>query len=342
MLVLGVDNLIFIAILADKLPPKQRDKARVLGLGLALCMRLALLSVVSWLVTLTTPLFSLGSFAFSGRDLILLGGGLFLLFKSTSELHERLEGVPHSAAATAAYASFSVVVAQIVVLDAVFSLDAVVTAVGMVDQLPVMMADIRAQLLDTPHGIFPVCRGSLDAVVGTARAKDLLAAIVRDGKVDVKQLRPPLYVAESTTAIRVIDILRTARGQLVLVNDEHGALGGLVTPIDVLEAIAGEFPDEDETLEVQATGRNQWTVAGTADLRLLEQTLQTHDLVSDDDSYISIAGLLLAKLGHQPRNGDAWLHEDLEFRIADADAQRIKSVAVRRITREQATLEGRA
>ena len=86
-IVLGIDNLVFIAILADKLPPKQRDKARIIGLSLALLMRLGLLSVISWMVTLTTPLFSVGDFSFSGRDLILLFGGVFLLFKATMELH---------------------------------------------------------------------------------------------------------------------------------------------------------------------------------------------------------------------------------------------------------------
>ena len=90
-IVLGIDNLVFIAILADKLPPKQRDKARLIGLSLALVMRLGLLSLISWMVTLTTPLFSVGGFSFAGRDLILLAGGLFLLFKATMELHERLE-----------------------------------------------------------------------------------------------------------------------------------------------------------------------------------------------------------------------------------------------------------
>ena len=95
-IVLGVDNLVFIAILADKLPPEQRDRARVIGLTLALLMRLGLLSIVSWLVTLTTPLFSIGTLDFSGRSLILLVGGLFLLFKATTELHERLEGVSHT------------------------------------------------------------------------------------------------------------------------------------------------------------------------------------------------------------------------------------------------------
>ncbi|NCB60056.1 MAG: TerC family protein, partial [Gammaproteobacteria bacterium] len=94
-IVLGIDNLVFIAILADKLPPKQRDKARLIGLSLALVMRLGLLSVISWMVTLTAPLFSVWGQTFSGRDLIMLVGGLFLLFKATTELHERLENRQH-------------------------------------------------------------------------------------------------------------------------------------------------------------------------------------------------------------------------------------------------------
>ncbi|MDN6018276.1 MAG: TerC family protein, partial [Enterobacterales bacterium] len=125
-IVLGIDNLVFISILADKLPPKQRDKARIIGLSLALLMRLGLLSVISWMVTLTRPLFSVGDFSFSGRDLILLVGGLFLLFKATMELHERLEGQTHEVN-NRGYASFWSVVVQIVILDAVFSLDAVIT-----------------------------------------------------------------------------------------------------------------------------------------------------------------------------------------------------------------------
>jgi CBS domain containing-hemolysin-like protein len=138
-LVLGIDNLVFIAILADKLPPEQRDKARVLGLSLALIMRLGLLASISWMVTLTEPLLDVFGKSFSGRDLIMLFGGVFLLFKATMELHERLEGhvAQHSGSTT--YALFWPIVAQIVVLDAVFSLDAVITAVGMVDELSVMM-----------------------------------------------------------------------------------------------------------------------------------------------------------------------------------------------------------
>ncbi|WP_058914162.1 TerC family protein [Entomohabitans teleogrylli] len=141
-LVLGIDNLVFIAILAEKLPPGQRDRARVTGLLLAMVMRLLLLASISWLVTLTTPLFHIHDFSFSARDLIMLFGGLFLLFKATVELNERLEGKDHEGPVQKRGAKFWAVVAQIVVLDAVFSLDSVITAVGMVDHLAVMMAAV--------------------------------------------------------------------------------------------------------------------------------------------------------------------------------------------------------
>jgi predicted tellurium resistance membrane protein TerC len=139
--VLGIDNLIFIAILSDKLPAGQRDRARVLGLSLALFMRLALLASISWVMSLTAPLFALWRFEPSWRDLILISGGLFLLVKATTEIHERLEAQAGHAPA-AAQAGFWGIVAQIVVLDAVFSLDSVITAVGMVDELYVMMAAV--------------------------------------------------------------------------------------------------------------------------------------------------------------------------------------------------------
>ena len=122
-LVLGIDNLVFIAILAEKLPPKQRDRARVTGLLLAMLMRLLLLASISWLVTLTQPLFSFRSFTFSARDLIMLFGGFFLLFKATMELNERLEGKDSNNPTQRKGAKFWGVVTQIVVLDAIFSLD---------------------------------------------------------------------------------------------------------------------------------------------------------------------------------------------------------------------------
>ncbi|NLC23216.1 MAG: TerC family protein, partial [Oxalobacter sp.] len=138
-IVLGIDNLIFIAILADKLPARERNHARIVGLTLALVMRLLMLTVLSWMVKLTTPWFTIWDIPFSGRDIILILGGFFLLYKSTTELHERVDGKIHLRAKERIVPSFAVVVAQIVVLDAVFSIDSVITAVGMVEHLPVMM-----------------------------------------------------------------------------------------------------------------------------------------------------------------------------------------------------------
>lgn len=141
-LVLGIDNLVFIAILAEKLPKEKRDKARVVGLLLALVMRLILLSSISWLVSLTTHLFALLGHSFSARDVIMLIGGVFLLFKATMELNERLEGKDQEQHTQRKAARFWPVVAQIVVLDAIFSLDSVITAVGMTEHLLVMMAAV--------------------------------------------------------------------------------------------------------------------------------------------------------------------------------------------------------
>jgi CBS domain containing-hemolysin-like protein len=141
-IVLGIDNLIFIAILADRLPPAQRDRGRVIGLALALGMRLGLLASISWAMSLTAPALTAFGAAFSWRDLILIGGGLFLLVKATTEIHDRLEVQPVGPGGAPAYAGFRAVVAQIVALDVVFSLDSVITAVGLVDRLPVMMAAV--------------------------------------------------------------------------------------------------------------------------------------------------------------------------------------------------------
>ncbi|HLB95222.1 MAG TPA: TerC family protein [Nitrospiria bacterium] len=139
--VLGVDNIIFISILADKLPGHQQRKARTIGLGLAMLMRIALLFSLTWLMRLTTPLFSVLGQDISGRDIILIIGGLFLLGKSTLEIHEKLEGDEgySSARVRAAFAS---VIIQIALLDIVFSLDSVITAIGMSNRLGIMVAAI--------------------------------------------------------------------------------------------------------------------------------------------------------------------------------------------------------
>ncbi|HEY0295689.1 MAG TPA: TerC family protein [Bordetella sp.] len=492
-IVLGIDNLIFIAILADKLPPKQRDRARIMGLGLALVTRLVLLTVMSWLVTLTRPLFSLGPLSFSGRDLILLVGGLFLLFKGTVELHERLEGSIHAdGLGKRIYASFWVIVTQIVVLDAIFSIDSVITAVGMVDHLAIMMtavviavgimlvaskpltrfvnahptvvvlclgfllmigfsllaeslgfkvpkgylyaaiafsaaieslnqvarrnllrldgvrpmrertaetvmrmlgqrpldvepdvdvppsaqaaqkafgveernmvsgvltlaersihsimtprtdvswinieddaAAIREQISAAPHSFFPVCRGALDEIIGIGRAKDLVADLITEGHIDHSHLRDPIIVHEAIGILRLMDTLKRSRGQLVLIADEFGAIVGLVTPIDVFEAIAGEFPDEDEMPDILVERANVWRIDGAADLHHVEQVLETDGLVDDSQDYTTLAGYLLARFGHLPKPGDACEYEahymHFRFEVLQIEGRRIASVRV--------------
>ncbi len=145
-LVLGIDNVIFISILVDKLPKERRDLARRIGLFLAMFMRVGLLFLLSWIVGLTEALFSVFRQEISGRDLILIGGGLFLLWKSTKEVHQLLEG-EKGEASTAVPATFSAVILQIAIIDIVFSFDSIITAVGMVDQVEVMIAAVIASVL---------------------------------------------------------------------------------------------------------------------------------------------------------------------------------------------------
>ena len=140
-IVLGIDNIVFISILSGKLHAAERDRARLVGLALAMVMRILLLLALSWIIRLTAPVFSVLGHEISGRDMILIGGGLFLLAKSTYEIHEHLEG-PHGDKSARTAASFSSVIVQILLLDIVFSLDSVITAVGMVNQIPVMIAAV--------------------------------------------------------------------------------------------------------------------------------------------------------------------------------------------------------
>ena len=500
-IVLGIDNLIFIAILAEKLPPEQRDRARLLGLSLAMLMRVGLLTMISWIVTLTEPLFSLGSLAFSGRDLILLMGGLFLLFKATMELHERIEGKTAHPSSPVEYAGFGIVVAQIIALDAVFSLDSVITAVGMVDELSVMMAAvvvsmgvmlfasrtltrfvnahptvvvlclsfllmiglsliaegfgfhipkgylygaigfsvviealnqlagrnvakeearmplrertadailrmlggkpeqpvagaaavpankelqafepaernmvsgvlnlsqrsirsimtnrsdiswididasaevIRGQIMVTPHSFFPVCKGQLDEIIGVVRARDLMADLALSGRIDPAHVRTPIIMPETGDVLKVMETLKRSHGQLVLIADEYGTLQGLVTPIDILEAIAGEFPDEDEQPAVVQQAPDRWRIDGAADLHYVQQELGTDALVSESDDYSSMAGFMLERLGTLPAVGERVTLDDLRFEVAEVEHRRIAAVLVTRVEQPVERRPGRA
>ena len=146
-LVLGIDNIVFISILVDKLPRERREFARRVGLFMAMFMRLGLLLVLAWIIGLTAPLFTVPGWGeeISGRDLILIGGGLFLIWKSTGEIHQSLEG-EEGHASSAVKATLAAVILQIMVVDMVFSLDSIITAVGMVDELAVMMAAVVASV----------------------------------------------------------------------------------------------------------------------------------------------------------------------------------------------------
>ncbi|MCA0200834.1 MAG: TerC family protein [Proteobacteria bacterium] len=154
-IVLGIDNVIFLSIVSSKLPVHQQQKARRIGLILALVMRVALLSSVSWIAGLTAPIFTMGEFALSWRDVVLGLGGLFLLYKGTHEIHNSMEGEEEEGGSRAT-TTFAAAIMQIVILDVVFSLDSVITAVGMTDNLPVMISAIVIAILVMMFAAEPV------------------------------------------------------------------------------------------------------------------------------------------------------------------------------------------
>jgi predicted tellurium resistance membrane protein TerC len=169
-IVLGIDNVIFISILVQRLPAAVRDRARIIGLALAMGMRIGLLLTISWIIGLTEPAVTLGGFEFSWRDLILIGGGLFLLWKATTEIHESLEGEEAHEQTGGGTASFGSVIIQIVLLDIVFSLDSVLTAVGLVDEVPIMIAAVIIAV-----GVMLVASGPLARFVHAHPSVKMLA-----------------------------------------------------------------------------------------------------------------------------------------------------------------------
>lgn len=154
-IVLGIDNIIFLSIVTAKLPQHQQPRARQIGLSLALGMRIVMLLGISWIAGLTEPVLTIAEFALSWRDIVLGVGGLFLLYKATGEIHETMEG-DHGAAGGAGTASFAAVIMQVVMLDLVFSLDSVITAIGMTDSIPVMIAAVVVSILVMMFAASPV------------------------------------------------------------------------------------------------------------------------------------------------------------------------------------------
>lgn len=168
--VLGIDNIVFISILVDKLPERQRPRARILGLGFAMVTRILLLLSITWVMQLKYPLFAVSDHEISGKDLILILGGLFLLFKSTTEIHHKVEGLAEKENAVAGRAALGAILVQIAILDIVFSLDSVITAVGMVDDIMVMVIAVMISV-----GFMMVFAGSVSDFISRHPTVKMLA-----------------------------------------------------------------------------------------------------------------------------------------------------------------------
>lgn len=188
--------------------------------------------------------------------------------------------------------------------------------------------EIREQLLSSPHSLFPVCRGELDEIIGIVRAKEMLVAL--EAGEDVAAIAagsPAIIVPETLDPINLLGVLRRARGSFVIVTNEFGVVQGLVTPLDVLEAIAGEFPDADETPEIVIDG-DGWLVKGTTDLHALQQALGLDGLVNDDDDIATVAGLVIAVNGQIPRAGDVFTVGTLQITVMEANDYRVDMVRI--------------
>lgn len=492
-LVLGIDNLVFIAILAQKLPPHQRDKARKIGLLLALGMRLVLLTAIAWLATLTAPLIDVAGRAFSGRDLILLVGGLFLLFKATSEIHGRLEGKGHGGGQTHYKAKFWMVVTQIIVLDAVFSLDAVITAVGMTDHVPVMMlavtiaivlmiivskpltefvnahptivmlclgfllmigfsliaegfgmhipkgylyaaigfsiliesfnqfaqarlkrrvaqapdmrertADallrllgarkaedgqsaheigvllhqaskedllspaekdllrgvlnltarpvstimtprtdlewldiaepeegIRRQVAESNRSQLLVGEGSLENILGVVDRAGFLKPLIRENRMPspLKLMKEPLYVHENVPVLTLLEMFKKKLADIAVVLDEYGSLQGVITHHDLLEAVAGEFPDYDDPKpenDIIAQSDGSYIVQGLASIYDVRDRTGFDYL--PDGRFATIAGFILHEFGRIPAAGERLDWQGWTLEVLELEGRRIKTV----------------
>jgi predicted tellurium resistance membrane protein TerC len=223
-IVLGVDNIIFISILVGRLPPEQRARARMIGLGLAMVMRIALLLSLAWMMRLTDPLFSVFGQGFSGRDLILLFGGLFLLAKSVMEIHNSLEGETVDGHGVPRTATFYGTLAQIAIIDIVFSLDSVITAVGMVDDIPVAVMMFAAR----PIGDFVDAHPTIK-MLALAFLILIGVALIGEG-FELHIPKGYIYFAMAfAVAVEMLNLRLRRRGQPVRLHKELEATG---TPRD--------------------------------------------------------------------------------------------------------------
>ena len=496
--VLGIDNLVFVAILANKVKPALRDRARITGLSLAVLIRFVMLAFMAKIISLTEPLFQIGQQQVSGKDLIMFGGGIFLLYKATTELHERLEGANHFQVADQhkKHAAFWTVVAQILVLDAVFSIDSVITAVAMVEHIVVAMAAVaiamvlmimaskpltefvdkhptvvmlclgfllmigfsliaeafhfhipkgylyaaigfsilievfnqvsqkntkkndyissswrqrtaenvlgmmgiresllagdggasadnthfeeneksmirsvltlaerpifgvmiprsdierldisqskdeqKAKLIQCPYSrLLVVGKAGVDEPLGYINKKDLLTNVLETGDWNVQAaLKQPLMLPESATALMAIELFRKHSADYALVVDEFGAILGMVTMKDLLETIAGEFPEEFERQDEPAVQSNpdaSLTVDGTLEYVELAPQLGL-PLQAEDAAFHTVAGLIMEQLGDLPEVGDTIEFHGWRFEVTEKAGHKIERVTIRPVPEEE-------
>ncbi|MCS4534372.1 TerC family protein [Neisseria montereyensis] len=496
--VLGIDNLVFVAILANKVKPSMRDKARITGLTLAVLMRLVMLGFMAHIITLTQPLFTVSGLSVSGKDLIMLVGGLFLLYKATTELHERIEGHNQFTIADTnkKHAGFWGVVVQILILDAVFSIDAVITAVAMVEHIVIAMGAVvvamtlmimaskpltafvdkhptvvmlclgfllmigfsliaeafhfeipkgylyaaigfsilieafnqvsqrnarknaytssswrkrtaenvlgmmgiresilaqsgeqaedgshfaeneksmirsvlmlaerpilgvmiprrdierldisqskeeqSQQLQNTPYSrLLVVGKAGVDDPLGYINKKDLLAQILEGHELNIQEaLKQPLILPDSTTALKAIELFRNSSADYALVVDEFGAILGMVTMKDLMETIAGEFPEEFEREEepaLQANADESLTVDGALEYVELAPQLGL-PLPEEDSDFHTIAGLIMEELQSIPNEGEYIDFHGWRFEVIEKEGQKIERVKVTRLPPEE-------
>ena len=494
--VLGIDNLVFVAILANKVKPHLRDRTRILGLSLAVLIRLLMLAMMSYIITLTNPLFYLGEQSVSGKDLVMFAGGLFLLYKATTELHERLEGEVHYTQTTheRIYAAMGVVIAQIVVLDAVFSLDSVITAVHMVEHVIIAMAAVivamavmiwaskpltefvdkhptvvmlclgfllmigfslvaeafhfkipkgylyaaigfsivievfnqisqknrkehtfrsstwrrrtadsvlgmmgirediiskavhhgenvdddavfeaneknmirsvftlaersitavmtprrdiekldisqdietqKEQLQNTPFSrLVVIGKAGIEEPLGIVAKKDLLTQFLLSGSLNINAaLKQPLFLPETANVLSALELFRSSGADAALVVDEFGAVLGLVTMKDMLETIAGDFPEDfelenKEAPSIQENADETLTVDGSLEYNELAQKIPLPPLPEDTDFH-TVAGLLMEEMQDIPDEGDYLDYAGFRFTVAQKDGQRIERINI--------------
>ncbi|NIH41112.1 MAG: hypothetical protein G8D27_00985 [Buchnera aphidicola (Periphyllus aceris)] len=477
-IVLGIDNLIFLTILVKKLSPKQRKKARIIGLTLSFFIRIFFLSIISWSTSLTYPFYSNQYITLSIREIIFLIGGVFLSFVALLELNDKLCNKSSKKKKNKCYSNFWIIIFQIITLDAIFSLDSIITAVGIVNNILIMTLavliamcfmlfilkslkkfinkyqaivilclgfllmiglslilevlglyipktylysaigfsifvelfnqiskynfliyqygrpirtrvletflkiikkekqknkhikntvqdkkytskeysnlkkeekymiysllnlairpiksimtpraeiswinikksshEIKNKLIDTPHSLFPICQGELDKVIGVVRAKELLSIIEKKKDILTFVLQhKPIIVFETLSPISLLKILKKSKGNIVIIINKFHIVQGLITPLDFLKAIAGDFPDADETPDI-IKEKNGWLVKGNTNLHSIQQFLNIKNLIKEKTIHASIAGLLIEKTGEIPSQGDIINISSFSFKI---------------------------